>query len=107
MALEQLSEQEILRRNSLKALRELGIEPYPAERFDVTTTAAEIAAFEELDYPSKICFTAKEYPYSSTRVLDALDFVERGRVNWEWRHCHRCYDFVEEANKLLELNSAS
>lgn len=70
-------------------------------------TAAEIAAFEELDYPSKICFTAKEYPYSSTRVLDALDFVERGRVNWEWRHCHRCYDFVEEANKLLELNSAS
>ncbi len=44
MALEQLSEQEILRRNSLKALREMGIEPYPAERFDVTTTAAEIAA---------------------------------------------------------------
>ena len=44
MAFEQLSEQEILRRNSLKALRDLGIEPYPAERFDVTTTAAEIAA---------------------------------------------------------------
>ena len=43
MAYEQLSEQEILRRNSLKALREMGIEPYPAERFDVTATAAEIA----------------------------------------------------------------
>ena len=43
MAFEQLSEQEILRRNSLKALREMGIEPYPAERFDVTATAAEIA----------------------------------------------------------------
>ena len=43
MAYEQLSEQEILRRNSLKALREMGIEPYPAERFDVTATADEIA----------------------------------------------------------------
>ena len=43
MAFEQLSEQEVLRRNSLKALRDLGIEPYPAERFDVTATATEIA----------------------------------------------------------------
>ena len=41
---EQLSEQEILRRNSLQALRELGIDPYPAARFDVTATAAGIAA---------------------------------------------------------------
>ena len=41
---EQLSEQEILRRNSLQALRQLGIDPYPAARFDVTATAAEIAA---------------------------------------------------------------
>ena len=70
-------------------------------------TPKEIAEFEELNYPSKICFTAKEYPYSSTRVLNALDFVKRGRVNWEWRHCHCCYNFVEEANKLLDLNSAS
>ena len=70
-------------------------------------TPKEIAEFEELDYPSKVCFTAKEYPYSSTRVLNALDFVKRGRVNWEWRHCHCCYNFVEEANKLLDLNSAS
>ena len=41
---EQLSEQEILRRNSLQALRDLGIDPYPAARFDVTASAAEIAA---------------------------------------------------------------
>ncbi len=43
MAIE-LSEQEQLRRQSLTALRELGIEPYPAARYDVTATAAEIAA---------------------------------------------------------------
>ena len=42
MALE-LSEQEQLRRRSLQALRELGINPYPAARYDVTATAREIA----------------------------------------------------------------
>ena len=42
--MEQLSEQEVLRRRSLAELRQLGIEPYPAARFDVTATAAEIAA---------------------------------------------------------------
>ena len=41
MAIE-LSEQEQLRRQSLAALRELGINPYPAARFDVTATAQEI-----------------------------------------------------------------
>ncbi|MDE6857660.1 MAG: lysine--tRNA ligase, partial [Alistipes sp.] len=40
---EQLSEQEQLRRNSLEALRQLGINPYPAARYDVTATAREIA----------------------------------------------------------------
>ena len=39
----ELSEQEQLRRRSLAALRELGIEPYPAAMYDVTATAAQIA----------------------------------------------------------------
>ena len=34
--MEHLSEQEQLRRNSLQALRDLGINPYPAEKFDVS-----------------------------------------------------------------------
>jgi len=38
-----LSEQEIQRRASLQALRELGIDPYPAARYDVTATAAQLA----------------------------------------------------------------
>jgi lysyl-tRNA synthetase class 2 len=36
------SEQEIVRRKSLQELRGLGIEPYPAETFDVNTTSKEI-----------------------------------------------------------------
>ena len=43
----ELSEQEQLRRQSLKALRELGINPYPAARFEVNATAKQIA--EEYD----------------------------------------------------------
>ena len=42
--IEHLSEQEQLRRQSLTALRELGINPYPAERFDVSVTARELNA---------------------------------------------------------------
>ena len=41
--MEQLSEQEVLRRQSLAELRRLGIDPYPAARFEVTATAREIA----------------------------------------------------------------
>ncbi|MBK5277928.1 MAG: lysine--tRNA ligase, partial [Bacteroidia bacterium] len=38
----QLSEQEIIRRQSLEELVKLGINPYPAELFDVNVTAGEI-----------------------------------------------------------------
>ena len=37
-----LSEQEIVRRESLQKLRDLGIEPYPAASFDVDTTSKQI-----------------------------------------------------------------
>ena len=37
-----LSEQEIVRRESLQKLRDLGIEPYPAARFDVDSTSKQI-----------------------------------------------------------------
>jgi lysyl-tRNA synthetase class 2 len=40
----ELSEQEVIRRNSLKKLRELGINPYPAAEYKVSATAAEIKA---------------------------------------------------------------
>lgn len=43
-----MTEQELLRRESLHKLRELNIEPYPAEQFPVTAFAADIiAGYEE------------------------------------------------------------
>ncbi|WP_129713638.1 lysine--tRNA ligase [Pedobacter sp. SYP-B3415] len=44
-----LSEQEILRRDALRQLRELGIEPYPAETYEVNAHAADINANYERD----------------------------------------------------------
>ena len=39
-----LSEQELVRRESLQKIREMGIDPYPAQQFDVTAFAADIKA---------------------------------------------------------------
>ena len=44
-----LSEQEVLRRDSLKQLRELGINPYPAESYEINANAADIQANYEKD----------------------------------------------------------
>ena len=75
MAFEQLSEQEVLRRNSLKALRDLGIEPYPAERFDVTATAAEIA--EKFDAePARFEKVQIAGRMLSRRIMGSASFFE-------------------------------
>lgn len=39
-----MTEQELLRRESLEKLREMGIDPYPADMFEVTAFAADIVA---------------------------------------------------------------
>ncbi|MES2447728.1 MAG: lysine--tRNA ligase [Bacteroidota bacterium] len=45
----ELSELELLRRESLKQLRELGINPYPAEAYEINANAADILANYEKD----------------------------------------------------------
>ncbi len=75
MALEQLSEQEILRRNSLNALRELGINPYPAERFDVTATAAEIIADFDAE-PTRFEQVRIAGRMLSRRIMGSASFFE-------------------------------
>ena len=42
MSIQELSEQEIIRRNSLQRLRELGIDPYPAPEYIINANTAEI-----------------------------------------------------------------
>lgn len=73
--MEQLSEQEQLRRQSLAALRELGINPYPAEKFDVTATAADIAAGFDAD-PEKYKEVAIAGRIMSRRIMGSASFFE-------------------------------
>jgi lysyl-tRNA synthetase, class II len=73
--MQQLSEQEIIRRESLQALIELGINPYPAESFEVNTTAKDIlqqfekdqAAFQNVSIAGRIM---------SRRIMGAASFAE-------------------------------
>ncbi len=67
----ELSEQEIQRRESLKKLRDLGIEPYPADLYPVTDSASEIKQnFEE---GKKVCIAGR---LMSQRVMGKASFAE-------------------------------
>lgn len=52
MSTQHLSEQEILRRKSMEEMKALGIEPYPAELFEVNVTAKDILENYERDKTS-------------------------------------------------------
>ena len=70
-----LSEQEIIRRESLKQLRELGIDPYPAEEFKVTAFAKDIADnFERFPETYKNVTLAGRI--MTRRIMGNASFVE-------------------------------
>ena len=73
--IEHLSEQEQLRRNSLQALRDLGINPYPAEKFDVSATAARIAAEFDAE-PAKFEDITIAGRIMSRRIMGSASFFE-------------------------------
>ncbi len=73
--MEHLSEQEQLRRNSLQALRDLGINPYPAEKFDVSASAAQIAAEFDAE-PAKFESVTIAGRIMSRRIMGSASFFE-------------------------------
>lgn len=74
MANHELSEQEIVRRNSLQALRDLGIDPYPAAEFPVTGHSAEIKAnFKDDEDPRPVSVAGR---VMSRRIMGKASFME-------------------------------
>ncbi len=83
MELQELNEQEAGRRNSLAALRELGIDPYPAAAFPVNVDTASLKAeydaekgnFQDVTIAGRIM---------SRRIMGAASFMEiqdeKGRI---------------------------
>ncbi len=82
MSINELSEQEQLRRESLAELRRLGIDPYPAAEYQVTTTAAEIATeftpevAEDPTRASKFADVRIAGRIMSRRIMGSASFFE-------------------------------
>ncbi|MDF1696413.1 MAG: lysine--tRNA ligase [Saprospiraceae bacterium] len=70
-----LSEQEIVRRDNLQAMRDLGIDPYPAATFEVNAKSKEIKAnFKEGDSTyQEVCLAGR---LMSRRIMGKASFAE-------------------------------
>lgn len=75
MNLLELSEQEIIRRNSLQALRDMGIEPYPAAEYPVNAHSREIkeSFSDDAPEPREVCVAGR---IMSRRIMGKASFVE-------------------------------
>ncbi|MBR6055053.1 MAG: lysine--tRNA ligase [Bacteroidales bacterium] len=73
MAITDLSEQEILRRESLSKIRELGIDPYPAALYPVNASAAEILSGFNGENFQNVCIAGR---IMSRRIMGAASFME-------------------------------
>jgi lysyl-tRNA synthetase class 2 len=79
----ELSEQEVIRRNSLKKLRELGIDPYPAAEYKVNATSTEIKDnfSEEKENYQEVILAGR---LMSRRIMGKASFAElqdhQGRI---------------------------
>jgi len=69
-----LSEQEIVRRNSLEQLRSMGVDPYPAEEYQVNAYSEEIkASFKDEDEKRSVTIAGR---IMSRRIMGKASFVE-------------------------------
>ena len=78
----ELSEQEIIRRNSLNELRAMGIDPYPAAEYVTNAFSTDIKAeFKDEGEPRKVSIAGR---IMSRRVMGKASFVElqdsKGRI---------------------------
>ncbi|MDR0843919.1 MAG: lysine--tRNA ligase [Tannerella sp.] len=70
----ELSEQEIIRRNSLEQLRQIGIEPYPAEEYVVSAYSKEIkASFKDDAEQRRVVIAGR---IMSRRIMGKASFME-------------------------------
>ena len=74
MNLLELSEQEIIRRNSMAQLREMGIEPYPAAEYATNAFSKEIKAnFKDDAEPREVSIAGR---IMSRRIMGKASFME-------------------------------
>ncbi len=111
MSIAELSEQELIRRDSLAKLRELGIDPYPAEEYPVNTKTADVKLefdpekgnFQEVVLAGRIM---------SRRIMGKASFAElqdeTGRIQMYFNRDEICLGedksmYNEVFKKLLDI----
>ena len=77
----QLSEQEIVRREKLVKLRELGINPYPAEEFKTTATVKEITSNFNTFEGKEVILAGR---MMSRRIMGKASFAELKDASHLW-----------------------
>lgn len=107
MSFIELSDQEIQRRETLKKLREMGIEPYPAALYPVTDHAATIK--QQFEENKQVCLAGR---MMSQRVMGKASFAElqdsSGRIQVYFNRDEMCPGedktlYNEVFKKLLDL----
>ena len=107
---QELSEQEIIRRESLHKLRELGIDPYPAAEYKINATSREIKEkySEEKNNFQEVCIAGR---IMSRRIMGKASFAElqdhEGRIQIYVNRDEICPDddktmYNEVFKKLLD-----
>ncbi|MFC2151217.1 lysine--tRNA ligase [Bacteroidota bacterium] len=89
----ELSEQEIIRRQSLEELRKLGINPYPAAKYEVNSSSLEILSkFDpEKNNMQEVCLAGR---IMSRRIMGSASFVElqddKGKIQVYFKRDNIC-----------------
>ena len=78
----ELSEQEIVRRNSLQTMRDMGIDPYPAAEYPVSGYSTDIKSeFKDEESGKQVCIAGR---LMSRRIMGKASFIEiqdsKGRI---------------------------
>ena len=78
----ELSEQEVIRRQSLDALRQMGIDPYPAAEYPTNAFSTDIKAeFKDEESGRQVCIAGR---IMSRRIMGKASFIElqdsKGRI---------------------------
>ena len=107
MSLQELSEQELFRRESLNKLRALGIEPYPAQLFPVNALSQYV--LDNYAEGKEVCMAGR---IMSKRIMGKASFAElqdsQGRIQLYFNRDEICPDedktvYNEVFKKLLDL----
>lgn len=107
----ELSEQEIVRRNNMQALRDLGIDPYPAAEYPANAFSTDIRnEFSDEGEPREVCIAGR---IMSKRIMGKASFAElmdsKGRIQVYITRDDLCPDAEDTSlynivwKKLLDL----